>query len=356
VNAAPIDLEVNGIGRTSAFSVRQISTGVVTPFPDGTDVPLEKVAQVGDIAAFTFTTRAKNVGTDPIKWGFPVKELATTPWVVANGRFSGGSEGLNHAHDTILPAAPNPGHNFYGPHPHIQLFLFCQSPGETGLNNLTLLGTSALKHTFSTALRFTQTSGDFETTFNLDADPNPHFFGPGEVDTYSNNSNKDRDFLGPMSEMDFNTFHVSDHRHFSDGNPPVTEDGFNVYVRGHGEKEEAGDPLHFRLQANVNNLDPARQPPGTKWYAAASYFVPDEAVADRANNTAYRQFDPAKIGTDDVWIGATLSGPFLPPREQFVASPLIHPEPSTLTLVGIGTLGLIGYAWRRRKQAGRGRV
>jgi hypothetical protein len=28
------------------------------------------------------------------------------------------------------------------------------------------------------------------------------------------------------------------------------------------------------------------------------------------------------------------------------------PEPSTLTLFGTGTLGLLGYGWRRRKRAG----
>ena len=27
------------------------------------------------------------------------------------------------------------------------------------------------------------------------------------------------------------------------------------------------------------------------------------------------------------------------------------PEPSTLTLLGLGSLGLLGYGWRRRKQA-----
>jgi hypothetical protein len=30
--------------------------------------------------------------------------------------------------------------------------------------------------------------------------------------------------------------------------------------------------------------------------------------------------------------------------------PTAVPEPSTLTLLGIGSLGLLGYGWKRRKQ------
>ena len=32
-------------------------------------------------------------------------------------------------------------------------------------------------------------------------------------------------------------------------------------------------------------------------------------------------------------------------------TPSAVPEPSTLTLLGIGSLGLLGYGWKRRKQA-----
>jgi hypothetical protein len=37
----------------------------------------------------------------------------------------------------------------------------------------------------------------------------------------------------------------------------------------------------------------------------------------------------------------------------FTVGPAVSsvPEPSTLTLLSIGSLGLLGYGWRRRKQA-----
>src|SRR5262245_33190277 len=44
---------------------------------------------------------------------------------------------------------------------------------------------------------------------------------------------------------------------------------------------------------------------------------------------------------------------FCIPHEAQGMVGVVHvvPEPSTLALIGIGTLGLLGYGWRRRKQA-----
>jgi hypothetical protein len=45
--------------------------------------------------------------------------------------------------------------------------------------------------------------------------------------------------------------------------------------------------------------------------------------------------------------------PGLPDTFNFNSSPVeqVVPEPATLTLFGIGSVGLVGYAWRRRKPA-----
>jgi hypothetical protein len=54
-------------------------------------------------------------------------------------------------------------------------------------------------------------------------------------------------------------------------------------------------------------------------------------------------------GLDVVDVDATGEILSLAGRGQFSMGG-ITPEPSTLTLAGVGTLALIGYGWRRRKQ------
>jgi hypothetical protein len=44
-------------------------------------------------------------------------------------------------------------------------------------------------------------------------------------------------------------------------------------------------------------------------------------------------------------------GPIFGPSFEVASAVSGVPEPSTLTLLGLGSLGLLGYGWRRRKQA-----
>jgi hypothetical protein len=378
----PINLDVNGLGVTNG----------------GANVQPQQVAIADRMVAFTFQTRSMLISANPLKWAFPVKETAGSAWVgmpAAGGNpgtgnagvFTGGSEGYNHKHDTILPAPPGMG-THYGSHPHIQLYVFAQKPPTVvdppAPQPLELIGFSELKHTFATK----------SSNPNEQADPH-HYFNPMTNDVYGNNSNKDRNFLGPMNEMDFATFQVSDHDHFGERvlvpNPapppamiPLTEDGFNVYERDHGEpgigpggpfaapgpfaqpQHSVADPFAHRLTANATQLllmtqmlpdgQPGVQPNGTRWYFAASYFVFDPNAnagaggreMDLTNNSVLRQFDPGWNGMNfnPMWIGDSLRlmpgtlrtfvgvdqpGAFIEPV----------PEPGTLGLLAAGAVGLL---------------
>lgn len=409
VHGDPLDLAVDGIG------VGSVQRGAVQANPQQVAISV-----LGNQVAFTFTTRIKNVGTDPIRWGYPVRELSSadaqilmalginagpsTPWVDQNAGtqyllgnpltpvtnrtgYSGISEGVNnHPHYQILPTAadpnspvviPPPGpardallehldeqENFYGPHQHVQLYVLKQRGGAG--NPLELIGHSGLKHGFQTDPLALPVNGQ------LSLDPNTHFLMPGEQDTYSNNSNMDRDFLGPVNEIDPITFKVADHLHFADNMAPyATENGFNVYNRAYGEKDET-DPFEFRLVAPVTELDDRRidpnDPTATRWYFAASYFVYDPnrfgpgmggRELNTENNTSYRRFDPNFNGIrfSPVWIGDSVPGSaigaplFLEPLGDESVEHL--PEPSTLVLLGVGMAVLAVRGLRPGKRAAR---
>lgn len=104
-SAIPIDLSV-----TDIFGMRTIGSGGDNNRIPGFAPPI-KDGRVG----FTFSAQAQNVGSDPIPWGWPVREAAAP--------FTGASEGFKgagaHAHNAGLPIALNTGHEFFGPHPHI---------------------------------------------------------------------------------------------------------------------------------------------------------------------------------------------------------------------------------------------
>ena len=256
---------------------------------------MTKVATIGGIVGISFGTVSQNVGSDPIPWLFTVKETATTPWVQQNGLSWG------HAHDAILaPPVPQQNtkyNNYYGQHPHVQLFLFSQPPGNTGLNNLRLLGKSDLKH-------------GFKTTDSAD-EHGHHFLHPGNTDPYSATLNKNRSWYGPISEIDPVTFVNGGHNHFGFLN------GDGHYERNHGEAPNVpGDteapPNHANiiehlLQVPAASIDPTKIRPGTKLFAAASYFIVDDG--NLLNNTRYREISP----TTFAFIGSQLPGRFIAP-------------------------------------------
>src|SRR5262249_54650748 len=185
---------------------------------------IQHLGTVGGVAAFTFGSVSTNVGLVPIPWLFTVREAPTTPWVIANG-FS-----WFHHHSTKLdPPSPKPGiayDNHYGRHPHMQLYIFRQPDTSPGLDNLTLIGCSDLKHGFKTA----------------DSAPlNPHghhFLHPGNSDPYGAAENQNRSFYSPVSEINPTSFVVKAHNHLSTWNPVVKQ-----YERSHGEADHAGSVL-----------------------------------------------------------------------------------------------------------------
>ncbi len=410
----PLDLAVDGIG------VGSVQRGAPQAAPQQVAIDV-----LGNRVAFTFTSRIMNVGTDPIRWGFPVRELSTpdaqrlqneginagpaTPWVDQNvgtqyligfpltprtntTGYSGISEGVNnHPHYQILPSTPDPNspvalpppgpardalfdqidmlETSYGAHQHVQLFVLKQEGGVG--NPLEVIGYSGLKHGFQTdPLAVPNDMGQ------LQVEPNTHWLMPGEQDTYSNWSNMDRDFLGPVDEMDPNTFKVSDHLHFGGGLAPyATENGFNIYNRAHGEMDEADDPFAFRLVAPVTEVDDRginpNDPNATRWYFAVSYYVWDPnrfgpgmggREMNTDNNTIYRRFDPNFNGGNfnPVWIGDGVPGSAIgaplhlePMGYEPVES---MPEPSALVLLGVGMAVVTVYGLRRRRGAARNAV
>jgi hypothetical protein len=216
-----------------------------------------------------------------------------------------------------------------------------------GTDAIVKVGNSDLKHAFA-------------TTHDGVSD---HFLEKDEQDTYNQFSNADRDFLGPMNELDFTSFKVTDHEHLGADttttfmNPTTNNQPFKIFERDHGEKDETS-PLTHRLTASKADLltiaDGGNAPAGTKWFFAASIYYFDTSLATPAreenlkNNTIFRQFDPGwNNGTMDfnpIWAADSMRlkddgtmKTFVPVNQDgFFLEPMVHteiPEPGSIVLL-----------------------
>lgn len=362
VASAAVDINLDALGRDKAAA------------PADLDQQPVQVAKVGDAFAFSFQFRIVELTADPVNWGFPVKETAATQWVKDNKNpfdpfskgtagspnFSGLSEGLNHAHDKDLDHGTAGDAGYYGPHPHTQLSIWMQ---PSGTDAIVKVGNSDLKHAFA-------------TTHDGVSD---HFLEKDEQDTYNIFSNADRDFLGPMDELNSTNFAVPDHKHLGKDtgtsfmNATTHNQPFKIYERMHGEKDET-NPLEHRLTARTANLltaaDGGTAPNNSKWFFAASIFYFDTSLAtpgreeNLKNNTIFRQFDPGWDGTNFApkWSIAKENGVRLKPdgtmknfvpfdQEGFFLEPMMHmavPEPGSAVLLFFGMSMLLGFSGRKR--------
>ncbi|MDE2366712.1 MAG: hypothetical protein KGM95_07245, partial [Betaproteobacteria bacterium] len=233
---------------------------------------LQEVARQDGKVAFTFHTLARNVGNKSIPWGFPVKKPSSLP--IGD-------------HDHNVPRAVTEV-NFgksdtVGPHPHLRFFLYRHLPGGEPEK----IGESDLKHAFRAG------GGDSH-----------HLLPVKGSDSYSPANNRDRSFYSPAAEDMFNeqTGEILVHEHMG-RDTGQSVGGFRVFERDHRDADHPS-PLTHLLQASIADLDPVRNPDGTRWFLAGTYYVAGDRDATPANdffanadNTRWVQIQPKNAST-----------------------------------------------------------
>jgi hypothetical protein len=223
------------------------SDGTGTPVPwDYTPVPgsgrdialaafnqLQQFGRLGDVVALAGANISANVGQYQVSWG--------------PAMYSGSST------SDVAPETPL-----------LAQHVFRQLPGEA----TTLIGSSDVKHFFSTV------SSDYQ---NLN---------PGESDPYGSSLNASQVYMLPGSDLDPVTGEMHRPSHYS----VVGVDGFDVYV-SHGHPS----PIEHRLQVNIEDLDPAQNPEGTRWFLMGNLWVAGDQ--DVTNNSRWVEITPSWNGT-----------------------------------------------------------
>ncbi len=284
------------------------------------DIHLENITNLtqltngirGNTVGFSLVTIIRNVGQDPVPWGFPVIETASNPWVADNGF-------------TVSSSVHGP--DLVGQHPHLRYSLYRQAaPGATTLR----IGQSDLKHGFGVS---SGTAGDH------------HELKVGNIDIYGIPSNSDQSFFGPAQEMDPVTFEVAAHDHLG-GLYPALGSG---YHRDHGKEAFSGDaatgmpadpghpddpnpgPRNFDhlLQAPLDLMMPAA---GVKWWIAGEVYVVDDI--NHVNNQRWGEVFPNWDGTTLTFANGASTGQGLDTIPDI-------PEPVTILTLGPGLLILL---------------
>ncbi len=147
--------------------------------------------------------------------------------------------------------------------PYLAQYIFRQLPGQPTY----LIGSSDIKHFFSSA------RSDYQ------------HLNPGEQDTYSAGLNQVQDYFLPGADLNPVTGEV----HNFDDFGPVDANGFNRNVT-----RTYSSRLEYMLQVNEADLDPAQNPPGTRWYLMGNLWVAGDQ--DVSNNSRWVEITPSLSG------------------------------------------------------------
>ena len=192
---------------------------------------LQQYGLVDGVVGLAAANRSENHGNPASYWG----QMGWGPVV----------QGLNSTNQAPIET------------PLLQQYIFRQLPGQ----DTTIIGRSDVKHFF------------------LATGVDGQQLRPGEEDTYGSSLNSDQDYYSPQQDVDPVTGMISnqalDYFGNSNGNAPRNLDGVNQFHR-----PSYSSRIEHLLQVNVADLDPARNPAGTRWYLAGNIFVPgDEDVS-----------------------------------------------------------------------------